>query len=72
MMLYLLQDKIRLKMEYDLNSNVSLAGMPKGSAVQVVLTREFVSVLDCSMSALYIHLVNHTRRETTHCIPCVM
>jgi hypothetical protein len=42
MILYLLQDKIRLKMEYDLNSNVSLAGMPKGSAVQVVLTREFV------------------------------
>ena len=51
MILHLLQDGIRLKwslLEYDLNSNVSLAGTPEGPTTRVMLINGFVFVLDCS------------------------
>jgi hypothetical protein len=60
----------RLVLEYNPNSNVSLAGMPRGPAVWVILINGFVFILDYNSFALYIYFVSHAGR-VDDCIPCI-
>ena len=55
-------------LEYDPNSNASLAGMADRGLGYVF--SGFVSVLDCRPSVLYTHLVSHTGRanDSLYCM----